>query len=270
MLQTLKEILHNNWQWRGQIANLSVFELIKKSRGAVLSWVWFFIKPAMYIFCFWFAIAVGLRAAQTQSDGIPYVLWLSAGIIPWFYMSDMLGAGIDVFNRYKYLVNKVKFPLSGISTIYSSAMMLIELMLIVALFVMYFAFGLPPTIYLLQVPVLLFLMWVFWTFVSILFSPLSALSKDIANLVHALSSPIFWLSGILFNVDKITIGWVKVILNLNPVTFFASSFRNAFEGKCWFWENINAFGGFLLVFLIIVIFALLSYGGLKKEVADVL
>lgn len=36
-------------------------------------------------------------------------------------MQDMLGAGIDVMHRYPYLVNKIKFPLSGISTIYTGA-----------------------------------------------------------------------------------------------------------------------------------------------------
>ena len=51
-LSTLGTILKDNWEWRSQIAKLSLFELRKKSRGAVLSWAWFFIKPAMYIFCF--------------------------------------------------------------------------------------------------------------------------------------------------------------------------------------------------------------------------
>ena len=142
-MSTLGTILKDNWAWRKQIGRLALFELVKKSRGAVLSWSWFFIKPAMYIFCFWFALDIGLRVGSGagEAGAPPYILWLCAGLIPWFFMQDMLGAGIDVMHRYPYLVNKIKFPLSGISTIFTSATMLVQLMLMAALFVIYFACG---------------------------------------------------------------------------------------------------------------------------------
>ena len=108
----------------------------------------------------------------------------------------MLGAGVDVLHRYPYLVNKLKFPLSGISSIYTIAMMIIELMLIVALFVIYFVCGQGLDVYLLQVPLLLLLMFMFWDAFSILCSQLSGISKDFANLMHAMSTPFFWLSGV--------------------------------------------------------------------------
>ena len=63
-MSTLGTILKDNWAWRKQIGRLALFELVKKSRGAVLSWSWFFIKPAMYIFCFWFALDIGLRVGS--------------------------------------------------------------------------------------------------------------------------------------------------------------------------------------------------------------
>jgi teichoic acid transport system permease protein len=109
--------LRDNWNWRKQIARLSLFDLKKKSRGAVLSWGWFFIKPGMYIFCFWFALEIGLRVGNSDAGAPPYILWLCAGLIPWFFMQDMINQGSDVLHRYPYLVNKIKFPLSGISTI---------------------------------------------------------------------------------------------------------------------------------------------------------
>lgn len=270
MLSAFIEILRDNWQWRKQIGNLALFELIKKSRGAVLSWAWLIVKPTIFIFCFWFAIEIGLRSGSSQANGTPYLLWLSSGIIPWFFMSEMMGGGVDVFRRYRYLVNKIKFPLSAISSVFSCASMLVQLMLMVVLFIMFFLFRQTPTIYLLQVPILLAMMLIFWTFVSILFSPLSALSKDIANLLHALTQPIFWLSGVIFNVDHIQIEWIKFLLNINPVTFFASSFRDAFCGKEWFWSDTIPFLSFLVVFFIIVFLATLTYKNLNKEVADVL
>ena len=270
MLKTLGTILKDNWEWRSQIARLSLFELRKKSRGAVLSWAWFFVKPAMYIFCFWFALEIGLRVGKTDPGAPPYFLWLCAGLIPWFFMSDMINQGSDVLHRYPYLVNKIKFPLSGISTIFTNATMLVQLALMAVLFVIYFVYGQGLHVYLLQVPLLLVLMFVFWDMFSICFSQLSALSKDVANLMKAFSTPLFWLSGVIFNVSAIPIPWLQTILQYNPVTFFAVAFRNAFYDKVWFWENTGTVYGFAVVFAIQLLLTLWVYKKFNQEVADVL
>lgn len=270
MLSTLATIFKDNWEWRKQICRLALFELKKKSRGAVLSWAWFFIKPAIYIFCFWFALSLGLRAGSSDPSAPPYILWLCSGLIPWFFMQDMLGAGVDVLHRYPYLVNKLKFPLSGISSIYTIAMMIIELMLIVALFVIYFVCGQGLDVYLLQVPLLLLLMFMFWDAFSILCSQLSGISKDFANLMHAMSTPFFWLSGVLFAVPDIPIPWVQTILYFNPITFFVTSFRAAFYDKMWFWENIPMCVGFVVTFIITIVLMTWVYKKFNQEVVDVL
>lgn len=269
MLKTLGTILKDNWEWRGRIANLSLFELRKKSRGAVLSWAWFFIKPALYIFCFWFALEIGLRAGES-TDGPPYILWLCAGLIPWFFMSDMINQGCDVLHRYSYLVNKVKFPISGISGIFTGATMIVQVFLQVALLVIYFACGQQLDIYLLQVPILLLLMFVFWDMFSIMLSQLSAISKDVANLMKAFGTPIFWLSGVIFNVNNIPIPWLHTLLQFNPVTFFVVAFRSAFYDKIWFWEDQGALFGFAVVFVLTLVVMLLVYKKFNEEVADVL
>ena len=270
-LSTLGTILKDNWEWRGQIARLSLFELKKKSRGAVLSWAWFFIKPGMYIFCFWFALEVGLRVGNNMAEGAPpYLLWLCAGLIPWFFMQEMLNAGCDVLHRYPYLVNKIKFPISGISAIYTGATMIVQIMLQAVLFIIYLLYGQPLDIYLLQVPLILLIMFVFWNAFSILLSQLSALSKDVANLMHAFSTPLFWLSGVIFNIRGVPIDWIQTLMNYNPVTFFVVAMRGAYYDKTWFWDDPGLCIGFAVVFVITFVLMVWVYGKLHEEVADAL
>lgn len=272
LFSTLKTILSDHLGWWKQIARLSFYELKKKSRGAVLSWAWFFIKPGMYIFCFWFALDIGLRVGNgAASEGAPpYILWLCAGLIPWFFIQEMFGAGSDVLHRYSYLVNKIKFPLSGISTVYVGASMLVHILLVGVLFAIYFICGQQLDVYLLQVPILLILMFVFWDTFSIMMSQLSGLSKDFANLMKALSTPFFWLSGIIFNIKTVPIDWIQVIMQYNPVAFFAVAYRDAFYEKVWFWEDPGMCIGFAIVFVITFAMMLLIYKRFNEEVADVL
>lgn len=273
MLKTLSNILKDNWEWRTQISHLAVFELKKRARGAVLGWAWLAIKPIVFVVVFWFALEIGLRASNTTSGAYPYFVWLVSGLIPWFFMSDMVNTGSDVLHRYPYLVNKVKFPLSGISTLYTLSTLLIDSVLFVILMVIYTAYGMPWDIYLIQVPILLVLMSVFWNMVSIMNSQLSGMSKDFGQLMKALNNPFFWLSGILFNMQILGpagFGWAADIMLFNPITFFVTAFRDALCEKVWFWEDPVFFGCFCIVFVATLIVMLLVYGHFNEEVSDAL
>ena len=76
------------------------------------------------------------------------------------------------------------------------------------------------------------------------------MSKDVKNLIAAMSTPFFWLSGVLFDVKDIHIGWVQTMLDFNPITFFVTAFRGAFYDKTWFWNDPSACVGFVVVFAI--------------------
>ena len=269
-MSTLGTILKDNWEWRAKIAHLSVFDLKKQSRGAVLGWAWFLIRPIIYIGCFWFALEVGLRAGGAASPNVPYVVWLASGVVPWTFMSSMIGSGCDAFSKYRYLVNKIKFPLSGICSIFTGSHIIVLLLQMIILVAIYLFCGQPIDIYLLQIPLLIVLLFVFWDMFSIMMSPLSALSKDVANMMKALGTPMFWLSGVIFNMRDIPFDWVQVIMQYNPVTFFVDAFRCATCDKVWFWEDPGRMIGFGVVFLLTLIVMVLVYRKLNEEVADVI
>ena len=268
MIDTLKSTFKENWQWRKQIGRLAVFELIKKSRGAVLSWAWLFLKPAIFIIVFWFALDIGLRVGDEMDP--PYFLWLIAGLVPWFFMQEMIGTGSDVLHRYPYLVNKLKFPLSGISTLYTLSTLFVHVGLVIGVFLIYLCMGAPIDIHLIQIPFIILIMAFFFNMFSIFASHLSALSKDFSNLIKAFLTPIFWLSGIIYDVTSLNIPWIQNILMFNPVTFFATAFRDAFYYRIWVWENPKALICFGIVFAATFLLTLVVYKRLRMEVSDAL
>ena len=268
MIKTLKQIVKENWQWRSQIWSLAKVELVKTYRGAALGWVWLFVKPVVYIVVFWFALSVGLRSGSPVND-YPWLLWLAAGIFPWFFMSDSINNGSNVYSHYSYLVKRIRFPLSVISSFYELSKLIVLTVTMLAVIVVCLVTGTKLTIYLIQMPLVLILTYLFWTAWSVMISPLCAISKDFANVIKTLSMPFFWLSGILFQISSLPYA-AQVVMWFNPVTWCCEAMRDCFVYETWFFLDFETFLPFLLIFLIVGILALVSYRNLHNEVADVL
>lgn len=268
-LKTLLTIFEDHIQWRSQLLRLARSDLIKTYRGSALGWAWAFIKPVVTIFVFWFAFSVGLRSGKPV-DGHPFFLWLVAGFLPWFYMSEMITGGAGCIRKNKHLVTKMKFPVSIIPTFTSLSKFAVHVVLFLITVVIFVLFGYYPDIYMVQIPVYMLMMFVFFTLWGLFAGMLSAMSKDFQNLVGAFTTAIFWMSGILYDVNSIHIDWVRSAMSYNPVTIVASGYRHVFIDKTWFFENSTELRCYIIIMVIMAICAIWAYRKLYKDIPDVL
>ena len=268
-MKTILKIIKEHIEYRKQIIKLAKSDLIKTYRGSALGWSWAVIKPTVTIFVYWFAFAIGLRAQSTVGN-FPFFLWLIAGLVPWFYMGDMITGGTSCIRKYSYLVNKMKFPVSTIPTFVSLSNLIINVILIIIVIAIFWASGYPPDVYLLQLPFYMLLSFIFFTLWAFFASFIGAMSKDFVNLIKSFITAVFWLSGILWDVDTITNPWLHRFLMLNPVTFLVTGFRNCFVNKIWFWDQPKRLMYFAILTVFMIIIGLWSYKKLRKEIPDVL
>ena len=268
-MKVLKEIIRDHIEYRKQIFKLAKSDLAKTYRGSALGWSWAIIKPVVTIFVYWFAFEIGLRAGKSV-NGFPFFLWLIAGVVPWFYMGDMITGGTNCIRRYSYLVTKMKFPVSTIPTFVSLSNLTVNLILLAIVIIIFALFGFAPDIYMLQLPFYILLSFIFFTLWALFSSFIGAISKDFVNLVKSFITAIFWLSGILWNAETITIPWLKKLLMINPVTFLVNGFRNCFINKIWFWEQPKRLMYFAIITFVLFLLGLWSYKKLRKDIADVL
>ena len=268
-LKTLIKIIKEHIEYRQQIFKLAKADIVKTYRGSALGWSWAIIKPTVTIFVYWFAFEIGMRSGKPV-NGFPYFLWLITGLIPWFYMGDMIAQGVEAIRKYSYLVTKMKFPVSTIPTFFSISKLIINLLLIAIMMVIFVVMGYYPTIYWIQLPFYILCMFIFFTFWGLFSSLLGAISKDFANLVKSFVTAVLWLSGILWNPETIKIAWLKKVLMLNPVTFLTNGFRNCFINKTWFFQQPKRLLYFAVATVIMLLLALWAYRKLKKEIPDVL
>lgn len=268
LAKTFLQVMRDNWVWREQTWELAKIDLVKTYRGAALGWIWLFVKPAVYIGVYYFTFAFGMRAGA-DVNGMPFLLWMAAGVFPWFFMGDMISLGSDVYRKYPFLVNRIRFPLSVISTFFTLSRMIVLAGTMLFTILMCVILHIKLTIYLIQLPLVFILMTYFWIMWSIWLSPLSAISRDFSKLIATLTTPFFWLSGVLFQLEELP-RVARIIMYLNPVSWGCVAVRDCFIDFKWIWEQPKQMGGYLIISAIVTILAMHSYQRLHKEVADVL
>lgn len=253
-----------------QIFKLSIADLKKTYTGAALGWAWAVIKPIVTIFVYWFAIAIGLRQ-NADIEGVPYILWLICGIVPWFFMSEAILGGTDCIRRYSYLVTKMKYPVTTIPTFNNLSKLVVHIIICVVVVLIFWIAGYPPSVYLLQLPLYMLMMFMFMNAWSLFAGLVSAMSKDFANLVKSLNIAVFWLSGILWNIENVKDSeLIYSILMLNPVTFLCYGYRNCFIYETWFFEQPKRCLYFLFWYALMAFMSMWAYKKLRKEIPDVL
>ncbi len=268
---TLADILIEHFTHLRQIFLLAKAHLIKTYKGSALGWSWAIISPSITIAVYYFAFAVGLRISRSYNN-YPYFLWLIAGMCPWFYIRATFNGGAGAIRVQSYLVTKIRYPVSTLPTVICLSELFTHLMLVVVVLVIFCCMGHKPDIYWLQIPLYTVIMFLFMNAWSLFASVVASLSKDFFHLVRSSTMVLFWMSGILYNVNDINNFTVRRIMRLNPVTTVVAGYRNALIFKSWFWEpsNLLLLRNSIVVYFVMLAVAVFTYKKLGKELPDVL
>ena len=269
--EIIKEFITVHKENPVQIMEMAKTDLIKTYRSAAMGWSWAVVKPGTRLFIYWFAIAIGLRGS-TMNGEISYFSFLITGLVPWFYMSDLINDGPKIVRKYGYLVTKLRYPVLTIPTFFSISHLIVHIALMLITGLVLILQGQTPDIYWLQILFYMLVMVIFFNAWGLLAGMLGAMSLDFVNLVSSFSLALFWLSGILFDPDAMEARHpnIAAILAWNPVTIIVKGYRESFLYKIWFWEKPDEMRNLLIMFIILVCFAFWSYRRLRKDIADVL
>ena len=68
---------------RRLIADLAKADFRKRFVGSYFGILWMFVQPVVTVAIYYFVFGIGFRNTN-PIEGVPYVLWLVPGIVPWF------------------------------------------------------------------------------------------------------------------------------------------------------------------------------------------
>lgn len=139
------------FQNRHLIWKLAKNDFKKRYAGSYLGAVWALAQPVVTVAMYYivFDKIMGNQVNRGTGD-IPFVLFLTAGLVPWFYFSEALNSGTNAMLEYNYLVKKVVFKISILPIIKIIGATFIHAFFAVVLLIVAAIYGYYPTVYTLQ------------------------------------------------------------------------------------------------------------------------
>jgi ABC-type polysaccharide/polyol phosphate export permease len=249
-----------------------IFELAKKDfqvkyLGSYLGIIWAFIQPTVMILIYWFVFEVGFRS--TPVENFPFILWLMAGIIPWFFFSESVSVATHAVVQNSYLVKKVVFRVSALPIIKIISSLYIHLFFIIVLFLMFYGYGYSISIYNIQVIYYLFAMIILVLGISWITSSLIVFLQDIGQIVAVMLQFGFWITPIFWSFKIVPVKY-HLFFKLNPLYYIVEGYRDTFVHHKWFWEHAYLTLYFWGVTLFIFIVGAIIFKRLRPHFADVL
>ena len=274
-MQEKKESLWKNyWKNRTLIWRLTKNDFKKRYAGSYLGMVWAMIQPIITVVVYWFVFEKGLSAGAVKArEGvdIPYVLWLTSGLVPWFYFSEALSNGTNALLEYNYLVKKVVFDIDILPIVKVLSAIFIHIFFVCFMLVLNMCYGRFPDLYTLQILYYSLCMVLMVLAVCYLTSALVVFFLDLSQIVAIFLQVGIWMTPIMWQLDRLDdMPVIQKIFKLNPMYYIVSGYRDALFDKVYFWEHPWLTAYFWILLIVLVFVGTKVFKKLKVHFADVL
>lgn len=260
------------YQSRHLIWKLAKNDFKKRYAGSYLGTVWAMVQPVVTVVMYWlvFDVIMGEAGRAMRGGGdIPFVLFLTAGLVPWFYFNEAWTNGTMAMIEYNYLVKKVVFKISILPIIKVIGATFVHAFFVCILLVIAAFYGYMPSLYTLQI-----FYYSLCTFVLVLAlcyttCALEVFMRDIAQIISIILQVGMWATPIMWDFGAISEGWAK-LLKLNPMVYIVNGYRSAIYEHSWFFEDFFSTMYFWIITVVLFGIGALVFKKLKVHFADVI
>jgi lipopolysaccharide transport system permease protein len=255
----LKEI----WNYSEVLYFLAKKDIKVRYKQTVLGGLWAIIQPVctMIVFTLFFG-----RLAKIPSDGIPYPIFVYAGLLPWTYFANTLAASGNSLVGSSHLITKIYFPRLIIPAASSLAGLLdfFIAMLVLGALMIYYHF--VPSIGILLFPVLVGLTFLCALGVGLWLSALNVQYRDIRYVIPFLIQIWMFVSPVIYPVSMVK-GKYQWLLALNPMGGVIKAYRASLLGHIpidWLLLGLST-----ATIFVILVSGLFYFRRMEKHFADV-
>jgi ABC-type polysaccharide/polyol phosphate export permease len=259
----LRDILKN----KKLLVDLAKNDFKSRYMGNYLGILWAFVQPSVMIAIFWFVFQVGFKSMPV--DNFPFILWLMAGMIPWFFFAESLQTGTQSILSNSFLVKKIVFRVSLLPIVQIISALTIHLFFVLFLIVMFLYYGYSPTVYWLQIPYYIFCTVILVLGISWMTSSIVVFFRDLGQIVGMVVQFGFWLTPVFWSM-KILPERFHDIIQYNPAYYIVEGYRDSLIYNTWFWEKIDLSIQYWVITLLFFFGGAVVFRKLRPHFADVL
>lgn len=266
--RVVRNLVRELYQNRRLMMRLAVNDFKTKYVGSYLGIMWAFIQPVITVLVYWFVFGVGLKSGPVNGD-FPFVLWLVAGLVPWFFFQDALSGGTGALMEYQYLVKKIVFKISMLPVVKLISALFVHLFFIAFMICLFAGYGYWPDLYDLQV--LYYVVCNFVLSLGICYATCSIVVffRDTTQIINVVLQVGVWMTPIMWNITMIP-EYLRGLFNILPMYYIVSGFRDSLIDKVWFWEKPYETIYFWFVTAVLFGIGTMVFKRLKVHFADVL
>ena len=266
----LKELIEN----RRLIFRLSRNDFKTRFAGSYLGIFWAFVQPVVTVVLYWFVFEKGLKAGGINTRAgitVPFVLWLIAGLVPWFFFQDSLSGGANALIEYNYLVKKVVFKISILPIIKIISAIFVHVFFIAFMIVMFVIMGFGVSLSYVQILYYSFCVFALSLGLSFLTSSIAVFFRDLTQVIGIVLQVGTWLTPIMWNFDGIGLpSALRIVFQLNPMFYVVEGYRSALIEHTWFWQTPVMTCYFWGLVVVIFVVGTVIFRRLQVHFADVL
>ncbi len=233
------------WAYRELLWVLALRDIRVRYKQAVLGAAWAVIRPLLQMLIF--TLLFG-KLAKIPSDGVPYPVFVFAGLLPWTFFATIVGASANSLVASSNLVSKVYFPRLIVPAASMGSALLdfcVSLVLLLALVLWY---GLGWSSSMLLAPLLVLAMMVLAFGLGTFLAALSVTYRDVAQVVPFAIQLWMFATPVIYPTSFIPEQWRWVLL-ANPMTGYTEAFRASILGQPVDWGMLGISVGISLLLL---------------------
>lgn len=262
--------MHNIIEKLKMIYTLARSDFKKRFAGSFFGIVWMFVQPLATVLIYTLVFQIGFRATPSI-PGIPYVIFIITGLVPWFYFQDSIIGITQSPIEYNFLVKKVVFDVRLLPMIKLVSAFFAHIFFIIIMIIALIIARVPISINYFMIIYFSFALSVFALGLGYIASSINVFFRDMQQIVNILLQFGVWLAPIMYD-ENLFGGRADIIIKIlrfNPFYYIVKGYR-----MCLLGDNFDTFLFHTIYFwafsIIILFLGIKIFDNLKRHFSDVL
>ncbi|MDH5185314.1 MAG: ABC transporter permease [Gammaproteobacteria bacterium] len=213
----MKTMLKAIWQYRHFIISSIKNEFVARFSRSTLGGLWIIIQPLTQVAIYALILSAVLSAKLPGIDNqYAYAIYLTAGMLAWSLFSEIISRCLDLFIAQGNLMKKMMFPKITLPTIVIGSSLLNNIMLLLAIMVVFALLGHTPTLQMFWLPLLTIAIVILAVGLGLILGVLNVFIRDIGQVVPIILQVAFWFTPIVYPLSIIPESY-RHWLSFNPM-----------------------------------------------------